>query len=137
MKLDIEFRTDPITVDQFIDVLERSGLAERRPVADRTRIQGMLDGADLILTVWDKPSGVLAGVARLITDWSYCAYLSDLAVDREFQGRGLGKALMDEARRRVGEQCSFLLLAAPRAAEFYDKIGMPRSDAAFLFRGMS
>ena len=134
MKRDVEFRTDPISPEQFIDVLVRSGLAERRPVDQPERIQRMLEQADLTLTAWDRQDGRLIGVARLLTDWVYIAYLSELAVDKVDQGRGVGTALIEEAKRRVGPGCSFLLLAAPDAAAFYEGMAMPRAPDAFLVR---
>lgn len=117
--------------DAFIDVLERSGLAERRPVADRERIEGMLRNADLIVTARD--GGVLVGVARSVTDWSFCLYLSDLAVDRACQGRGVGKALMRRTRDAVGPGVTCLLLSAPRAIGFYEAAGLSRHEQCFLF----
>src|SRR6202030_1427194 len=79
------------TVD-FIDVLRRSTLAERRPVDDPDRIARMLAATDLLVAA--RQGGVLVGVARSITDWNYTCYLSDLAVDQAYQGQGIGRALI-------------------------------------------
>jgi len=72
-----------LTIEQFIDVLNRSTLGERRPVADRERIASMLQHANLLCTAWD--GDLLVGVARSVTDFSFCCYLSDLAVDAAYQ----------------------------------------------------
>ncbi len=117
----------------FIDVLKRSGLAERRPVDDHDRIRRMLENADLIVIAQDVATGVLVGVARSITDFAYCCYLSDLAVDRAYQGRGVGRRLIEETRRAAGPQSMCLLLSAPASTSFYETIGIPRADNAFLF----
>ena len=74
-----------LRTDEFIDVLRRSTLAERRPVDDPECIAAMLANADLTVTAWEGER--LVGVARSVTDFSYCCYLSDLAVDAHFQGR--------------------------------------------------
>ncbi|QCO16056.1 GNAT family N-acetyltransferase [Azospirillum brasilense] len=121
-----------LTVDAFIDVLHRSGLAERRPVADRPRVEAMLRNAGLIVTARDA-DGALVGVARSITDFAFCCYLSDLAVDRACQGRGIGKELMRRTRAAMGEGVTCLLLSAPKAVTFYEAAGMERHAQAFLF----
>lgn len=128
----IVYAVEPgLSADAFIDVLHRSGLAERRPVADRPRVEAMLRNADLIITA--RAGGDLVGVARSVTDFVYCCYLSDLAVDRAFQGRGIGKELMRRTRAAVGEGTSCLLLSAPKAVTFYENAGLERHAQAFLF----
>ena len=125
-----------LSADEFIDVLHRSGLAERRPVADRPRIEVMLKNADLIITARignGGEGGTLVGVARSVTDFVYCCYLSDLAVDRALQGRGIGKELMRRTRAAVGPGTTCLLLSAPKAVGFYEQAGMERHERAFLF----
>jgi len=72
-----------ISVDQFIDVLKRSTLAERRPVDDRDRIEKMLQHGNILITAWE--ADLLIGVSRALSDFSFCCYLSDLAVDEAFQ----------------------------------------------------
>ena len=126
-------RTDALTADEFVAVLRASGLAERRPVEDRARIGRMLAGASLVIVARDEASGAIVGVARSVTDFAYCCYLSDLAVDRAWQGRGIGRRLIEETRVHAGPEAMCLLLAAPEAESFYMGIGMPRTDAAFLY----
>lgn len=120
-----------LSADEFIDVLRSSGLAERRPADDRPRIEAMLRNADLIVTA--RLDGRIVGVARSVTDFVYCCYLSDLAVDRALQGRGIGKELMRRTRAAVGAGTMCLLLSAPKAVTFYEQSGMERHDRAFLF----
>jgi ribosomal protein S18 acetylase RimI-like enzyme len=128
----IHYAVEPdLTADAFIDVLHRSGLAERRPVADRPRVEAMLRNAGLIITA--RVDGALIGVARSITDFVYCCYLSDLAVDRAHQGRGIGKELMRRTRDAMGEGTMCLLLSAPKAISFYEDAGLKRHEQAFLF----
>jgi GNAT superfamily N-acetyltransferase len=121
-----------LTADEFRQVLVESTLAERRPADDLPRLERMLRGANLIVTA--RIDGALVGVARSVTDFSYCCYLSDLAVSQIAQGKGIGRALIDETRRVCGPEVSVILLAAPKAVEFYEKIGMPRHPAAFIYR---
>jgi GNAT superfamily N-acetyltransferase len=120
-----------LDTEAFISILTRSGLAERRPAGDRDRIARMLAGSNLIVVARDGEQ--LVGVARSITDYAYCCYLSDLAVDRAYQGRGIGRRLIEETRRAAGPEAMCLLLSAPDAESFYDAIQMPRQARAFMF----
>lgn len=127
----ITYAVEPaLGVDAFIDVLRRSTLAERRPVDDLPRIAKMLANADLIVTARDG-GGVLLGVARAVTDFSYCCYLSDLAVDETCQGQGIGKQLMRRVREEVGQETTFLLLSAPGAMTYYPQAGLDQFDNCF------
>src|SRR6187399_1551285 len=108
--------------DEFIDVLVRSTLAGRRPVDDLETIRGMLRHADIILTA--RVDGQLVGVSRAITDFSYCTYLSDLAVDERFQRQGIGRELIRRTHLAAGLKTNLILLAAPKAETYYPHIGM-------------
>ena len=127
MKFDVE---PELTPAEFIDVLRRSTLAERRPVDDVARIAKMLAGADLVVTARD-PDGKLIGVSRAITDFAYCTYLSDLAVDRAHQGRGIGRELIRVTHEKAGLETRLILLAAPAAASYYPHIGMEKHDSCW------
>jgi ribosomal protein S18 acetylase RimI-like enzyme len=128
----ITYRCDvKINADDYIDLLQRSTLAERRPVNDAARIQRMLDYADVIVTAWADEK--LVGVSRALTDFSYSCYLSDLAVDEQFQHRGIGKELVKLTHETSGPQTQLILLAAPKAINYYPKIGMKQFDHCFVF----
>lgn len=133
--MSIAYAVEPqLSAAEFIDVLERSTLAERRPVGDVARIEKMLANADLMLTARDA-EGDLVGVARAVTDFSYCCYLSDLAVDRASQGRGIGTELMKRTRAAAGDETNFILVSAPAAVSFYPQAGLQKFDTCFGVRG--
>ena len=123
---------ESITVDQFIDVLRRSTLAERRPVDDRDCLAGMLRHADLLVTAWEQD--LLVGVARSVTDFNYCCYLSDLAVDQAYQQAGIGRELVRHTREQLGSGCTVILLSAPAATGYYPRIGFRAHDSAWVLR---
>jgi GNAT superfamily N-acetyltransferase len=110
------------------EVFRASGM--KRPYDDLDRIQRMIDQADVLITAWED--GRMVGVARGITDFSYCCYLSDLAVIASHQRLGIGKELMDRVRQAIGEECSLVLLAAPDAVSYYPQLGFERSERAFV-----
>ena len=122
-----------LTADQFIDVLHRSGLAERRPISDLARVDSMLRNADVTICARDTED-CLIGVARCITDFAYCCYCSDLAVDRAWQGRGIGREFMRRSHEAAGLATTFLLLSAPQAMSFYDHAGLANFDNCFGIR---
>jgi ribosomal protein S18 acetylase RimI-like enzyme len=127
----VDYQTEPsLTAEEFIDLLVRSTLAERRPVDDRERIETMLRNADLILTA--RIEGRLVGVARAITDFAFCCYLSDLAVDEACQHQGIGKELMRRVAEAAGPGTKLILLAAPKAVDYYPKIGMVRHESCWV-----
>jgi len=131
--LNITYRTDAhITSGQFIDILKRSTLDERRPVNSPERIQKMLDHANILVTAWD--GNLLVGVSRALTDFSFCCYLSDLAVDTGYQKKGIGKRLVKETHHVAGGLTTLILLAAPAAAGYYPKIGMEQFTDCFIVR---
>lgn len=111
-----------LSVAEFREVLVASTLAARRPIDDLARLDKMLRGADIIMTARD--SGKLVGISRAITDYSFCCYLSDLAVDAAYQGQGIGKKLIEETHKTAGLHTGLYLVSAPAAASYYPKIGM-------------
>lgn len=126
----IAYNLEPdLSAEEFIDVLVRSTLAERRPVQDRAAIEGMLQKADVIVTA--RVAGLLVGVSRAITDFSFCTYLSDLAVDEEFQGQGIGKELIRRTHEAAGLHTTLILLAAPKAVTYYPHIGMTKHESCW------
>jgi ribosomal protein S18 acetylase RimI-like enzyme len=118
-------------VAEFVDVLVRSTLSERRPVADRDRIGRMLSNASLVLTA-RTTEGLLIGVSRAITDYSYCTYLSDLAVDVAYQRRGIGQDLIRRTHEAAGLETSLVLLSAPNAETYYPHIGMLQHTSCWV-----
>ena len=118
---EIDYRDDaPVSAEQLADLFRRSGI--RRPVDDLPRLEAMIRHATLMVTAWR--SGNLVGVARSLTDWRYCCYLSDVAVDRALQHRGIGTELVRRTKAAVGDESMLLLLSAPEAMGFYERVGL-------------
>ena len=117
-----------LDVSEFIEVLRNSTLGERRPISDEQRISSMCNNANLIVTA--RLDGKLIGVARSITDFVYCTYLSDLAVDVKHQKKGIGKKLIEETKK-ITPQAKLILLSAPAAVDYYPKIGMSKHNHCY------
>ena len=118
-----------LSVAEFTDVLIRSTLGERRPIAEPERIAKMLELGNLIITARDH--GKLVGVARSLTDYSFCTYLSDLAVDDQYQKKGIGKELVRLTKKET-PNAKLILLAAPKAVNYYPKIGMKQWEHCYV-----
>jgi ribosomal protein S18 acetylase RimI-like enzyme len=119
----------PISPAQFVDLLRRSTLADRRPVDEPAIVGAMLRHANLLCTAWD--GDVLVGVARSLTDFEYCCYLSDLAVDEKYQQQGIGRALIRLTQAQLGPRARVILLAAPKAETYYPGIGFDSHPSAW------
>jgi GNAT superfamily N-acetyltransferase len=122
---------DALDPDEFLAVLIESTLGERRPIGDRVRIKKMCENANLIFTA--RHQGRLVGVARCLTDFAYCTYLSDLAVSESYQRKGIGKELIRRVKDAVPEAI-LILLSAPKAMDYYPGIGMTRHEGAFILK---
>jgi ribosomal protein S18 acetylase RimI-like enzyme len=120
-----------LSVAEFKSVLERSTLGERRPINEPERLEKMLENANLIITA--RHNGFLVGIARSLTDFVYCTYLSDLAVDEAFQKQGIGVELIRQTKL-ASPNANLILLAAPAARAYYPKIGMEQFEYCFLLK---
>ena len=129
----IEYRDNTtISAEQAIDLYKRSTLGERRPIDNIQTFEAMIKHANLTITAWCGEK--LVGISRTLTDFAYVAYLADLAVDQEYQRSGIGKQLIEETKTRLGPQCMIVLLAAPKANEYYEHIGFEHNPRAWTFK---
>lgn len=110
-----------LSVEDFRLVLNNSTLGERRPIDDTERLTTMLKNANLIVTA--RVEGKIIGVSRAMTDFAFCTYLSDLAVDENYQKKGIGKELIRQTKL-AAPQAKLILLSAPKAVAYYPYIGM-------------
>jgi predicted N-acetyltransferase YhbS len=112
---------------EVIEVFQSSGI--RRPVNDSERIARMLKHANL--TICARDNGKLVGIARALTDFSFCCYLSDLAVRKEYQSKGIGKEFIRQIQEAIGEETMLLLISAPEADSYYPHIGFEKVNNAW------
>lgn len=121
---------EEITATQLVELFRSSGIT--RPLDQPERISNMIKHCDILYTAWDNDK--LVGVARAISDFSYCCYLSDLAVAKSHQQQGIGEALIQHVRDHLGDEVSLLLLSAPTAMDYYPKVGFELANNAFLIK---
>ncbi len=131
IEMKIQFKINAkVTAEAVVEVFKSSGI--NRPVDDVMRIKRMLDHSNLIVSAWDGI--VLIGIARSLTDFNYCCYLSDLAVKKEYQKSGIGKSLIEITQETIGEQTMLLLLSADAALDYYPKIGFEKVENGFVIK---
>ncbi|WP_163582960.1 GNAT family N-acetyltransferase [Gracilibacillus saliphilus] len=127
----IMYKSDvTITPRDLSEVFQASGI--KRPYDDLGRLQQMLDHANVLVTAWDQEK--IVGVARGLTDFSYCCYLSDLAVDEAYQHQGIGKQLIEQVKVELNEQVALILLSAPAAMDYYPKVGFDKIDNGYIIK---
>jgi predicted N-acetyltransferase YhbS len=117
-----------LELDAVIELYRTSTLGERRPIGDRERMALMLRHANLVVTAWDGEQ--LVGIARSMTDFSYATYLSDLAVRLSHQRQGIGRELIRRTQE-LGGKANIILLSAPKAVDYYPRIGMKSHPSAW------
>ena len=123
-----------ISVESYVDLISSTSLKDRRPLNDYDRIEQMLKKASLTVTAWD--GNELVGIARSVTDFAYCCYVSDLAVRGNYQKKGIGKKLLQITKDNIHNNAKIILLAAPQSEEYYPHIGFEKHDAAFVSSGV-
>jgi len=119
-----------ITAKQFVELLAKTTLGARRPINEPETIEAMLENANLLITAWQGEA--LVGVARSVTDFAFCCYLSDLVVDESVQATGIGKTLIRMTKEALQPKCSLILLSAPQAVDYYPKIGFTQHNSAWV-----
>jgi predicted N-acetyltransferase YhbS len=128
--LDITYRIgNDLDPAAFVELLKATSLGVRRPVEDLQTIRDMLQHGNLTVSAWDGP--LLVGVARSLTDFSFVAYLSDLAVRETHQKCGIGRELIRLTRTKLGPATKLVLLSAPAAVEYYPQLGFTQHPSAW------
>src|SRR5258708_1747113 len=115
---DITYRIgNDLDLDEVIELLKATSLGVRRPLDNRQAIANMIRHGNLTVTAWEGTR--LVGIARSLTDFSFVAYLSDLAVRESHQKQGIGRELIRITRTELGPATTLVLLSAPAAVDYY------------------
>lgn len=83
-----------------------------------------------MFTVFVRSGGRVVGAGRAIADGADCAYIADVAVHPDHQGRGLGSAIIRELVELAGGHKKIILYAAPGTEDFYGGLGFLRMNTA-------
>jgi ribosomal protein S18 acetylase RimI-like enzyme len=128
--MSIEYRLgNDLDLEAVINLYRSSTLGARRPVDNKASMARMLKEANLVVTAWKNSQ--LIGIARSLSDFTFCTYLSDIAVDLDHQRQGIGKELIRQTQR-AGGTATIFLFAAPAALHYYGHIGFASGNGFIL-----
>lgn len=124
--MQVQIQPERLTKDIYIDFLKRTDLGRQYP-KERfdERIGKLVENAAISLTARDENSKLI-GVLFGITDFAYWLFITDLGVDRQYVGLGIGRRLMQTAHDMAGGEKDIILYtcANENAVGFYEKFGM-------------
>lgn len=128
----ISIQVEPsISIEEYIFILNDSGLGKRRPMEDIDHLRRMIQGSNLLVTA--REEGQLIGFLRGLSDFCYRCFVADLAVAQHYQGQGIGRELLIFARNLAPEARIFLF-AAEDAIPFYQKLGFKPHERTYQLR---
>lgn len=126
----IEIIEERLSAEEFTDFLKRTDLGSQYPKERfAERISKLVNNATISLAARNK-EGLIVGVLFGLTDYAYWLYVTDLGVDRAYEGQGIGRQLMKTAHDKAGgeKDIAVYLIANEWAIPFYEKLGMKKAD---------
>lgn len=128
-------REERLTPEAYIGFLRRTDLGSQYPRERfHERIATLVEKASISLTARDD-AGDLIGVGFGITDFAYWLFITDLGVVREWTGKGVGKALVQEMHKLAGGEDNIIMYtcANENATGFYEKLGMVKPHDIYMY----
>ncbi len=126
----IIIREEKITPEEYISFLKRTNLGSQYPKERfEERIVKLVNNVTISLIARNE-SGLMIGALFGLTDYAYWLYVTDLGVDRDYEGQGIGRQLMKVAHDKAGgeKDIAVYLIANENAVPFYEKLGMKKAD---------
>ncbi len=125
-----EINEERLTAAEYIDFLKRTDLGSQYPKERFSQRISKLVNSVSISLVARNDNGLIVGVLFGLTDYAYWLYVTDLGVDRDYEGHGIGKQLMKMAHDKAGgeKDIAIYLIANENAIPFYEKLGMKKAD---------
>ncbi len=126
----IKVSEERISAKEYVDFLKRTDLGSQYP-KERfdERIEKLVTNVSISLVARNE-NGVVVGVLFGLTDYAYWLYVTDLGVDRDYEGQGIGSRLMKTAHEMAGgeKDIAVYLIANENAIPFYEKLGMKNAE---------
>ncbi|MEB2777598.1 GNAT family N-acetyltransferase [Algoriphagus sp. D3-2-R+10] len=120
-----------LSLQDFMYVLDDSGLGKRRPMHDPEHLERMLRNSNLVIVA--REGGDILGVLRALSDYSYRTFIADLAVISSRQGEGIGRGMLEFARS-LAPEARLILFAAENAINFYQKLGFHLHERCYQLK---
>ena len=126
----IEIKEERISAEAYIDFLKRTNLGSQYPKERfAERIERLVQTVSISLVARNE-AGMIVGTLFGLTDFAYWLYVTDLGVDRAYEGQGIGRRLMKMAHEIAGgeKDIAVYLIANEKAIPFYEKLGMKKAN---------
>lgn len=130
MSEEIKIEEERISPGEYTDFLKRTGLGSQYPKERfEERISKLVNNVSISLVARNE-NGSIVGTLFGLTDYAYWLYVTDLGVDRDYEGQGIGRRLMKAAHDKAGgeKDIAVYLIANENAIPFYEKLGMIKAD---------
>ncbi len=131
----ITYKEERLSAEEYIDFLKRTDLGSQYPKERfRERIEKLIQNASISLAARNE-EGKIVGVLFGLNDFCYWLYVTDLGVDRDYEGRGIGTKLMRAAHELAGgeKDIALYLVANEKAVPSYQKLGMTFADGVLQY----
>ena len=131
----IKIEEERISAEEYIDFLKRTDLGSQYPKERfEERMPKLVDNVSISLVARNE-NDLIVGVLFGLTDYVYWLYVTDLGVDRDYEGQGIGRRLMKTAHDKAGgeKDIAVYLIANENAIPFYEKLGMKKADDVMQF----
>lgn len=119
MNLRLQFDTKNINWDLIVDILQKVGMSYHTSEIHKRAF----DKSYTVVFAFDED--ILVGFGRAISDGEYQAAIYDIAVLPSYQGKGIGKIII-QAIVKNSPNCNFILYASPGKEKFYEKENFKR-----------
>lgn len=130
MSKKIKIKEERLSAEEYTNFLKRTDLGSQYPKERFVeRISKLVNNVSISLVARNK-KGLIVGVLFGLTDYAYWLYVTDLGVDRDYEGQGIGRQLMKTAHDKAGgkKDIAVYLIANENAIPFYEKLGMKKAD---------
>lgn len=120
-----------LSLEEYRFILHDSGLGKRRPMDDSEHLRRMIEGSNLLVTA--REDGRLVGFLRGLSDFCYRCFIADLAVAKAYQGKGIGRKIL-QFTRDLAPDARLFLFAAEDAEPFYQKLGFHLHERCYQLK---
>lgn len=121
--------TSELSAEAVLRLFDLAGIF--KPNWTIERMERALKGSSVVATAWKESQ--LIGFASAITDFAWIAYLSQLAVNPQYQGNGIGKHLVELVRSELGDEVTLIVHSADAAQGFYRSAGFESYSNVFRY----
>lgn len=117
MPIQIKYGIETIDWSELRDLISVSALGTRDPL----RLRIATENSSVVCAAYALKK--IVGFGRAISDGEYQSAIYDVVVLPEYQGKGVGKLIMESLLKRLPKEGVTLIYVAPGKQVFYEKQG--------------